>query len=435
MTTALDLVVIGGGSGGLAAAKRAASLGAKVALCEPRDLGGTCVNRGCVPKKMLWQTARHWAERRGLDTNAGIAVGEANHATVMSKITTHIENLRSNFADDLDAAGVQLIRERVKLHDDGAVTAGDMRLTPGRVLIATGAKPVLPDIEGADLTQCSDDVFGWTEMPDRLVIVGGGYIGCEFASIFAAFGVKVVLVQSGPRILPKFDAQAVSHVSDALSELGVDLICGTKPESVRQIEGGQEIILDNGTRLTADQTLCAIGRRPNLACIAGLKDDLTRGSNGSLAVDADFQTSRSGVYAIGDCADRLPLTPVATRDGETFADRAFGDGGDPIDLGLVATAAYTLPAIAQVGEVTGGDRSGASEPLRNQLLALKAAAPNYFHIHQESAPLSGAVLVSNEAPDMIALCAALCAAGSSHDDALRHATAVHPSFAEELVGR
>ena len=428
-----DLVVIGGGSGGIAAAKRAARHGAKVVLVEAADLGGTCVNRGCVPKKLLWQTAKHWQDRQGLARSTGTEAGVLDFAPLMTSIHDHISGLQESFEDQLDDEGVQLLRGRASVRDDGSVRIGDETLNPRKVLVATGAKPNMPDIEGKQHVSTSDDVFRWTSLPQSLLIVGGGYIGAEFASIFNALGVQVTLVQMGERILPRFDETAVQIVTDALRHQGVTFVFDAKPTTVSQTDDGYVVALDAGETHFAERVVYAIGRSANLSCMEG--DDLETADTGALEIDRDFQTSRDGLYAIGDAANRLPLTPVATRDGESFADRAFGDGAEPIDLSLVATAAFTLPSVAQIGELDGSGADGTTGALQSAIFSPDTEMTQYHRVDFDGARLAGAVLVGESASDTIAPLAALTAASSAAKDAVAAATAIHPSFAEEFVGR
>lgn len=429
-----DLVVLGGGSGGLAAAKRAADLGARVVVVEPRDLGGTCVNRGCVLKKLMWQTARHWAKRQGLAAATDSDVGMLDFSALAAQIGDHITSLRDEFETDLEDRGITLIRDAGRIDDEGRVQVGDTCLAADRVLIATGPKPVVPDIPGAAHMVTSDDVFGWQDLPRSLVILGGGYIGAELASIFSVFGVDVTIVQAGPRLLEGFDAEAVARVTETMAERGVKMVFDTEPTEILNADVRLRVALPGQAPLTADRVICAIGRAPNVGALGLDAETFERAESGALCVDEDFQTSRAGLYAIGDVADRLPLTPVATRDGETFADRAFGAGAERLDLSLVSTAAFTLPAVAQVGDLVCEDGGQATGALKNPVLAPVVEPDSYHRMCFAKDRLVGAVLVGSETPEMIAPFAALVAAGNSAR-ALSDATAIHPSFAEEIIGR
>lgn len=434
MTKHPDLVVLGGGSGGLAAAKRAAEHGADVVLVEPNELGGTCVNRGCVPKKLLWQVARHMTERSGLAKAARAAESRVDFAALADQISDHISTIHKSFEDQLSARNIDLRRAYGRLSRDGTVTIGDDQFNAGKVLLATGAKPDLPDMQGADLMCTSDDVFGWTDLPRRLAILGGGYIGAEFASIFTALGVDVTLIQSAERLLPGFDAAAVAKVTDMLKARGVTIIYDTKPEAVERQGDDLALSLPDGSGIKADRIICAIGRSPNVATLGLSPEFFERAQTGALSVGEEFQTSLPGIYAIGDIADRLPLTPVATRDGETFADRAYGQGGTPIDLSLVSTAAFTIPAIAQVGELSQETEGHSTEALKNPVLAPALNPDSYRRLEWTDKTLCGAVFVADHAPELIAPFAALLA-GQTQTEALADATAVHPSFGEEFIGR
>ncbi|WP_425093499.1 dihydrolipoyl dehydrogenase family protein [Tropicimonas sp. S265A] len=429
-----DLAVIGGGSGGLAAAKRAAAHGALVVLFEPGELGGTCVNRGCVPKKLLWQVARHWTERAGLKPVADAAETSLDPEALMARIHDHIGGIRDSFAEDLEENGVAVVRHAATIDADRTISADGETYRATKTLIATGAKPKLPDIPGADLMCTSDDVFRWTTCPDTLVIVGGGYIGAEFASIFSALGTRVTIVQSGSRLLPGFDEAAVACVTETLTKRGVRIILDAKPHRVDA--QGDRILLgfDDREDEGADRVVCAIGRAPNIGTLGPGAEDLDVADSGALRIDGEFETSRPGIFAIGDVADRLPLTPVATRDGETFADQHFGEGAEQIPLDLVATAAFTLPPVAQIGDLSRKARGEQTSALKNPVLAPDVEPESYHRLSFSEGKLVGAVIADNSAPEMIAPFAALIGAGAGSCDVERP-TGIHPSFGEELIGR
>ena len=429
-----DLAVLGGGSGGLAAAKRAAAHGAVVVLFEQGELGGTCVNRGCVPKKLLWQVARHWTERTGLKPVADAAETSLDLEALMARIHDHIGGIRDSFAEDLDDSGVAVVRHAATIEADGTISADGATYRATKTLIATGAKPKLPDIPGADLMCTSDHVFTWTTRPDTLVIVGGGYIGAEFASIFSALGTRTTIIQSGPRLLPGFDEAAIACVTETLKKRGVRIILDAKPQRVDA--KGDRIVLgfDDRADEGAERVVCAIGRVPNIETLRPGAEDLDVADSGALRVNGEFETSRPGIFAIGDVADRLPLTPVATRDGETFADQQFGEGAEQIPLDLVATAAFTLPPVAQIGDLSGDTGGEQTSALKNPVVAPDVEPDGYHRLSFSDVKLVGAVIADNSAPEMIAPYAALIAAGGESRDVERP-TGIHPSFGEELIGR
>ncbi|MEK0162192.1 NAD(P)/FAD-dependent oxidoreductase [Phaeobacter sp. JH20_36] len=429
-----DLVVIGGGSGGLAAAKAAARLGASVVMIEQAELGGTCVNRGCTPKKLMWKAAAHRQSHRDMAKVGLTALPDFDFAALRRRSDAKIDHLNHHFEDQLQQAGVRLLRATAEIGEAGQIHAGGEVFQPGKLLLATGARPRALDIPGGDLAATSDDVFGWSDLPGRLLIIGGGYIGCEFASIFAAFGSEVQLMTDGDRLLDQFHAPAIACVQAGLQKQGVTIGFGRKPKQIDFNGTMFKVSFDDGSIQYADQVIAAIGRVPNTDTLGPGVQGIVHAKSGALAIDEHFQTSIPGIYAVGDAADRLPLTPVATRDGACFATQHFGDGAAQIDLNLVPQSAYTIPPVAQVGRMdqtnTGGEQVSG---LSSDVLDDGTAANSFFDRSFNGPLLSGVALVDHAAPELIAPFAALIASGATADD-LDAVVGIHPSFAEETVG-
>ena len=450
-STRFDAVVLGGGSAGLAFAKRAAGNGARIALVEMDELGGTCVNRGCVPKKLLWHVA-HTRRKEDMLVDSGhmLSMPRMDLGHVQDRIATHIEGIRDTYREALDEAGVALVRGRAWVADRGTVEVerddGPQRIACERIVIATGSEPMRADVPGGELAEVSNDVFSWREVPERILIVGGGYIGIEFATIFSGFGSAVTLVDEGEEILEEFDSEAIGFVRERLNTGGVEFVMRTKLARIdrSQEDGGADGLLatlENGRTVPCDRILVAMGRDPRLAGLGEIVDGLERARNGSLDVSDSFETSEPGLYAIGDAADRMPLTPVAKRDGEWLADRLFGDDpGARLDLGLVATVTYADPPIAQVGRV--GDKAeglaverGEVSPLESGLSDGRLSETFFFKLltEGEDGPLRGACLVSRTAANEISWAAAAVAAGLPKRS-FSVPAAIHPSFTEEFIG-
>ena len=447
---AFDAIVIGGGSAGLAFAKEAAGLGARVALVEMAELGGTCVNRGCVPKKMLWHVAHARREEDAL-TESGHLVSPAllDFASVQDRVRTHVEGLRDTFEDELEEAGVTLLRGHARL-EEGGVEMDGRALAARRVVIATGSVALTPDdLPGGDLCDVSDAVFDWRELPERLVIAGGGYIGVEFATVFSGLGTEVTLIEDGDEILEGFDPDAIAQVREHLERDGVELITGAALAGVERRDNALLARSDAGHAIACDRVLFAVGREPRLDSLGPRAKELERAGSGALEVSDAFETSIPGVFAVGDAADRMPLTPVARRDAAWLARHLFGgEAGERLDLDLVATVAFTDPPLAQVGRVRGEELTVESDtvaPLHDGLMErgrgeagqLPAGRAVFMHkIASEGpdGPLRGAVLLSRGAADEIGWVAALVAGGLPRS-ALARPAAVHPSFAEEMVGK
>ena len=435
-----DAVVVGGGSGGIAFAKRAAHLGARVVLVEREALGGTCANRGCVPKKLLWQAARTIRGARDLHgENLSSGVPAFRMDAWRAAKDTKVQSIRDSYAETLEEAGVTVMRGEAKIDGEGTVHMDDGRLAAERVVLATGAQPVRLSFPGSEHMVVSNDVLSWDRLPRRMVVVGGGYIGCEFATIFDALGVEIVLVDEDDALLAGFDSDAVELITDLLRRRSVKVLLETGPERIERNGDALIVHLKDGTRIDCDAAVCAVGRKPDLEALGAIAQSLETADNGTVRVDDSFRTSVEGVYAIGDVADRMPLTPVAIRDGTALADLFWQETAVvPADLDQVARAVFTMPPLAQVGSL---DAPGAdvalsrSNPLQaGVLLSEHNAEGSQLHkLVRKDGRLQGAVLVAEDAPDAIGVLASLVAL-SSDDTALEMPVAIHPTFVEEFVG-
>lgn len=432
MSQRFDTIVIGGGSAGLAFARTAAQHGAKVALVEQEALGGTCVNRGCVPKKLMWEAGWHHLSSQARAAQGLVALpATPDFAQLQKRIAEKTHDIRDSYGDAFQQENLTLIRGKAKISDPTSISVGDDPLRCDTLVQATGARPQIPDVDGAALAMTSNDVFQWETLPASLTLLGGGYIGCEFAAIFAAFGVEITLIDPDERLLGGFDADLAAAARSALEAQGVGVLLGSAPDQLVQRDGSICTVLKDRTEVTAERVVAATGRTPNTDIPGGFTQMLDLADSGAFAVDDGLQTSAPGVYAIGDCADRLPLTPVATRDGEALAHRLFGDDGtDMIDLSYVATAAFVMPPVAQVGNLQDAEAKEGTD------LAGGVLTPNEHFImrtcrkrHFRNGELRGAAAMGADAPEIITALAAIIAGGPSR------ATGIHPTFAEELVGR
>ena len=439
--TAFDVAVVGAGSAGISFARHAAGNGARVLLIERDALGGTCVNRGCVPKKLLWHAARSLREtgdlrRMGL---IGTSPPPFDLGRWQQLKNAKIDAIHGSYEESLADAGVNLRRGDARVERNGRVVLDGQPVRAERTVLATGSRPVMLSFEGADAMQDSSDVLSWTRLPRRLAIVGGGYIGCEFATIFNALGCEVTLLDESDALLSGFDEDAVALASAGLQRHGVDVRLGTAPERIERLDGGLRVHLEDGSQVDAEAVVCAVGRRPDLEALGPIADRLETGESGAVSVGDRFETSVPGVHAIGDIADRLPLTPVATRDGETLAVNLFGSGESAaVDLDHVARAVFTMPPVAQVG-IAAGDGvtidKGCSEPLHATVLAPRERIGEcqLYKLARRKGTLVGAVLVSDHAPDAIGALAPLVADGAAAAT-LTGAVPIHPTFSEEFIG-
>ena len=437
-----DAVVIGGGSAGLSFAKRAAANGATVALVEMEKLGGTCVNRGCVPKKLLWQVAHlHRRDDALVEQGHLSSVPRLDLGRVQDTIQEHLKGIRSTYDDQLEERGVRVLRGRATLEDARTIRCGDDTVHARRIVLATGSEPARLDVPGAELTEVSNDVFEWREVPEKLLILGGGYIGVEFATIFSGLGTKVVLADAGEQPLDGFDPESVSHVREHLEHEGVRFVMETELEAVERSANRLKATLANGDTVECDRVLVAVGRSPRLDGLGDVVDGLTRTDSGLLDVSEAFETSEPGIFAVGDTVERMALTPVAKRDATWLADHLFGTPSEKLDLGLVASVTYADPPVAQIGRIEPDGlhvSKGTVSPLKNGLardVHERHRHQNFFKLlsEGEDGPIRGVSLVSSGAADEISWAAVLVSSGVSVADLARPA-AVHPSFAEEMIG-
>ena len=441
-----DLVVIGGGSGGVRAARLAAKQGRRVALVEGRRLGGTCVNVGCIPKK-LYSHAAHYAhgfeEARGYGWRFDSPT--LDWALLRQRRATEIARLNGVYEKLLLDAGVQLIDGWARVAGPHAVAVGERMLAAQHILVATGSSPRLPPIEGAELALSSDGIFDVDPFPRRLAIVGGGYIGCEFASIFNGLGADVTLIHRGARLLDGFDAEISGFVAAELRKKGIRLKLETGVQRLsRHHAAGLEVHVGQADPVVAEAVLLATGRAP---CTAGLglaELGVRLGDNGAVEVDEHFCTAVSSIYAIGDVVDHRALTPVALLQAGALIDRLHGCGSAPareMRYEDVPTAVFCDPPVAAVGltEAQARERHGKlriyrSEfrPLRHTLSGSDERAFMKLVVDDATDVVLGMHMVAPEAAEVVQGFAVALKAGVTKA-AFDNTVAVHPTVAEELV--
>lgn len=350
-----DLVVIGGGSGGVRAARIAATHGARVAIAEEFRWGGTCVIRGCVPKKLMVMAsefARHAADSRGF----GWAAHPMQHewAALRQAKDREIGRLEGIYRQLLQGAGATVFAARATLLSSHEVDIGGQRVTARHVLLATGATPQAPDLPGAEHVISSNEAFDLPALPPRVVVLGGGYIACEFAGIFNGLGAQVTQVHRGELLLRGFDADVRQHLTSEVAKTGVTLALRAQPTAIERVASGPgapflRVHLDNSQVLEADTVMAATGRRPNTRGIGLEALGVATTASGALVVDEQSRTNVPGVFAVGDCTNGPQLTPVAIRQGHAFADSVFGGTPRTADLRFVPTAVFSQPQVATVG--------------------------------------------------------------------------------------
>ena len=371
---AFDLFVIGAGSGGVRAARMAAERGARVAVAEDAAFGGTCVNLGCIPKK-LYSFAAHYAE--SFDEAHGYGWAAERPAFDWPKLkanrASEVSRLNAIYGQLMRGAGAAVIEGRARITGTHEVEVNGVRHAAERILVATGGWPVPPEVPGGDLAISSNEIFDLAQFPRRLVVVGGGYIACEFASIFNGLGAKVTQLYRGEQILRGFDHDIRHFVAAEMKKKGVDIRVGT---TVAALEEGSEstmtrVVLGDGSTIEADTVLYATGRTPNTAGLGLAEIGVALDINGAVVVDDRYRTNVPSVYAVGDVIDRVQLTPVALAEAMALVDDLFGGTERHVDYLHIPTAVFTNPSIGTIG-LSEQDARGRFEKIRVYRTEFKA---------------------------------------------------------------
>ncbi|HWT13755.1 MAG TPA: glutathione-disulfide reductase [Allosphingosinicella sp.] len=439
-----DLLVIGAGSGGVRAARVAAAHGARVAVAEEFRVGGTCVIRGCVPKKLLVYGA-HFAEDLQDARRFGWEVPACSFdwPTLRDNVLGEVERLEGIYHDILERHEVEIIEQRARLSGPNEVTFADGdTVTAGTILVATGAHPVVPDLPGAELGITSNEVFHLDRMPGRVVIAGGGYIANEFAGIFHQFSCHVTLINRGDRILRHYDEQIRDRLLTISLMKGIDFKFNAPFEKIeKKAEGGLAIHIAGQDPIDADLLLWAVGRAPNTQGLGLEEVGVELGRNGAVMVDEDNQSSVPSIYAIGDVTDRVQLTPVAIREAQAFAETVFGGNPTRVDYENIPSAVFSHPPIAGVGMTEGQarDQVGAYKayvadfrPMKNVLAGRNERSLYKMIVDQETEQVLGIHMIGPDAPEILQVAAIAVKAGLTK--AQFDATiALHPTMSEELV--
>ncbi len=437
-----DLFVIGGGSGGVRAGRVAAQGGAKVALAEEYRYGGTCVIRGCVPKKLMVY-ASGYAEAMNDAEGFGWEIGKRqfNWKSLITKIDAELDRLEGLYRKGLDSNGVTLFESRATLKDAHTVVLADGReITAETILVATGGRPFLPNVKGIEHAMTSDDVFLMPDLPKRILVVGGGYIACEFAGIFNGMGAEVTQFYRGAQILRGFDGEVRGHVADEMIRKGIALHLGTDVTDISKKDDGLHVTCTNGTVLVVDAVLYATGRVANTDGMGLEEAGVKLGRRGEIMVDRYSKTSVDSIYAVGDVTDRVNLTPVAIREGMAFVETVFNDNPTAMDHEMIPTAVFTQPEIGTVGYTEEDAREdfdievyrAAFRPMANILAGRDERALMKLIVEKASRKVIGCHLVGPASGEMIQLAGIAIKMGATKEDFDR-TVAVHPTAAEELV--
>jgi glutathione reductase (NADPH) len=440
----VDLFVIGGGSGGVRAARMAAQHGARVMLAEEYRVGGTCVIRGCVPKKLLVYASRFRAE---FEDAAGygwdVAHATFDWRTLIANKDKEIARLETAYTTTLEKAGVAIVKQRAVLADAHTVELADgKRVRSAYILIATGGAPTYGDpIPGIEHAISSNEAFHLERLPSHVLIQGGGYIALEFAGIFAGLGSRVTLVYRGDKLLRGFDDDVRQHVRADMEKRGIRVLTGCKVAAIERTESHFVAGLTGGTQVRADCAMFATGRAPNIAKLGLKAAGVTIADNGGIAVDEYSRTSAGSIYAIGDVTNRVNLTPVAIREGAAFADTVFGGKPTVVDLTNVPTAVFSEPEVGAVGltEAEARARLPQTDIYRAMFRPLKATLSGRdttvlikLVVDGQSDRVVGCHIVGEAAAEMVQVAAIAVKMKATKAD-FDATMALHPTTAEELV--
>ena len=437
-----DLFIIGAGSGGVRAARLASKLGKKVAIAEEYRFGGTCVIRGCVPKKLMVFASSY---SKIFKEGEGYGWNQKNVSFSWNKFSKsmnfEIDRLEEIYRDLLISSNVKVFRQKAKLYSSNSVTLNDKtKITAKYILIATGGDPQKLEIEGGNLSISSNDIFNLPSLPKKMIIIGGGYIACEFASIFNGFGVEVTLLYRGDRILRGFDDDIRENIEVSLIRKGIKISNNCYPTLIKLNNKKLELFTNNNSHLKTDIILSAIGRKPKIMNL-GLDNvslDLTK--NGAIKVNEFQQTSTKSIYAIGDVTDRLNLTPVAIRDAKALISTLFENKKQSPDHELVPTAIFTKPEVGTVGLTEKEARNNFDVKIYKTLFSsLGSRITNNLDkimmklvVCNKTDKILGCHIVGDGASEMIQMFGISMKMGVKKKD-LDSTCAVHPTLSEEIV--
>jgi glutathione reductase (NADPH) len=439
-----DLFVIGAGSGGVRASRVAAAYGARVAIAEEYKVGGTCVIRGCVPKKLLVYGA-HFAEDLEDAAMFGWDVPKKRFdwAVLRDNVLAEVGRLEGAYTETLTSHDVTIFHERATLTGPNSIKlASGKAVSADKILIAAGARPVMPRIEGVEHAISSNEVFHLEKLPKRIVIVGGGYIANEFAGIFREFGTDVTLVNRSDVLLRHYDQQIVDRLIQISLRKGIDFKFNALIDSVeRRDDGRLHISMTGCDDIEADQLLFATGRKPNTEGLGLEAAGVEVGEEGQVKVDEDNRSSVPSIFAVGDVTDRVQLTPVAIREGQAFADTFFGNKPRRVDYGCIPSAVFSHPPLAGVGLTEGAARNklGAIKTYTSDFRAMKnvLAGRNERSLYKlvvdgGTDEIVGIHMIGPDAPEILQAAAIAVKAKLKKSD-FDETVALHPTMAEELV--
>lgn len=440
-----DLFVIGAGSGGVRAGRLAAQLGKRVGVAEESLPGGTCVVRGCVPKKFMVYGADYGASIKEA-ASYGWTVGDVSFdwPTLRDAIQKEVSRLSGIYSTILEKNGATLYRERAEFVDANTVrlVKSGKTITAEKILIAVGGTPWAPGIKGAEHAIVSDHAFTLDKLPERVLIIGGGYIACEFAGIYAGMGVKTVQAYRGGRLLNGFDSEVRDQVGEVQLNNGIDLKFNISPTEIKPTKGGYIVTFDDGSKIGTDVVFMATGRKPNTTTLGLENAGVEMDEGGAIKVDAQSKTTADNIYAVGDVTNRVNLTPVAIREAAAFIETAFKDNPSAYDHTNIASAVFTRPPVGTVGLSEGDARKTHGEditvyttkfrPMKNTLSGSPQKVFMKLITQGKDETVIGIHLVGDDSGEMIQALGICVKAGLTKAD-FDATCAVHPTIAEEIV--
>lgn len=439
-----DYFVIGAGSGGVRSARIAATHGAKVAIAEGRHFGGTCVNIGCVPKKLFAYASDYgpaFEDAKGYGWEIESAP-RFNWQTLIANKDKEINRLNGIYKNMLEKAGVSVFTDYARFIDEHTLQCGDQTLTADKILIATGGKPRQPSYEGAEHTIISDEAFYLKTLPNHVVIEGGGYIGVEFAHIFHGMGVKVTIIHRGDQILRGFDQDIRNFLADEMKKQDINIILGENITKITENQGKKTVFTDKGQEIECDLILSAIGRVPNIEGLGLEAIGLSHKENGQIIINEDYQTNLPHIYAVGDVTDKIQLTPVALAEGHVLADRLFSTKPSrKVGYENIPTAVFSNPPIGTVGlsEEEARDKGhtlllykSTFKPMRHTLSGRDEKTFMKLVVDKETDIVLGAHMCGADAPEILQGIGIALQCGATKADFDR-TIGIHPTAAEEFV--
>ncbi|KAA3645220.1 MAG: glutathione-disulfide reductase [Proteobacteria bacterium] len=436
-----DLIVIGGGSGGVRAARIAGSYGKKVALCESDKLGGTCVIRGCVPKKLMVYAASYQkmftaAKAFGWDID-----GQFNFTTLQKNKDQEINRLNKIYHGLIEKAGVTLYPNHASFIDQHSIQVGSQTITAQHIIIATGGTPQMPDIAGIEYAINSNQALELAELPKSMLIYGGGYIAVEFAGIFNALGVAVKLVYRGPQLLRGFDDDVAQFAQQSFVDSGIEVITQTSLTAIAKTADGYKVISEDGRNIDTDCVFFATGRQPNIQGLNLDKIGVNTDDSGRIRVDSQQATNISHIYAVGDVSNADQLTPVAIKEGHLLVDRLFKGSDRLMEYDNIPSTVFSMPEIGRCGltEAEACEQYNQVKSYISQFRAMKYAMSEVQEktlmkiiVCEESDRVLGIHVVGTDAGEIIQGFAVAMKQGLTRDQ-LHKTIGIHPTSAEELV--